>query len=359
MFNKLKDSTLCPKCRQIINKNRRVCPFCGVRLVEETKRPEEDTFFSSENSKAAVGDPYWLKTQKRAVMPNDEVFTSSGRNVKNGGYTQQNSTPQEEQVYTGEFFHDPNDTAYFSSSRKKAFDDTVVKRAVMPKDIDIFSSEKRAELLTAERQNVENSAQEPHDPLNNPYSGKNDMNTPLEETEHSHEFEAHTLIEFTKHRYAKKYVDRLEFILGGMLAAVFLCVVFEQVFVAPYMTIAVWIVTVVYAVLAFIIAEVTVHLWNKILTIVLAYINIAYSLFMLIFITIFGVMRSVNNIDLLIMFIPIIAVAVLSLRLTKRMSSLHGSWESYSTRAEERAKIDKGGGGYEIYSSEEKKNETE
>ncbi len=355
---KFSDMTTCPQCGEYLKKDRDKCPYCGYVIVERLA-PEVELFSSEKRAATNAGYTQQSKSElpkatyqgASADSASDDVFSSSSRSAANGGYTQQHAQAKEGKYYgiSAENVSNMNDGTFFRSNRERAVSAEPIKRAVMPDENVFFSSEKSTQAHKANAA-VTNAAPD-HDPKNNPYSGKSVLTEKPEITEHSFEYKANNLREFTKHRFSKEIVDRIELILGLLLSTAFLCVIFEQVFVAPYLSILVWYVTVGYTAVMFVLGLVAIRIWRKEVSLTIAYLTIIYSLFMLLYIFIVGVTNSIYDIDLFIMFIPIAAANVLCLRLTKRMYQLHELWDAYGKRGEELVHVEDDDE-YEIYHSE-------
>ncbi len=322
MFDKFKTKQ-CPQCGAYWPTYTARCPKCGDLFNE--RKESSVGLFSSNNMPAADARNY---APRRFDSSSYEIFSSRSRTAENEGYTQQHAVAHEKKYYgvSADTMISPDDTEYFRSDRKKEAVYTPVRGVVKPSDDEFYSSYKNVHPKEASTADI------PHDAESNPYSDAPELTEAPQKTEHSEEYKANNIREYTKHHFVKKIVDKIELLLSAILVTAFLCVVFEQAFIAPYLSVILWYISVGYAVLIYLFAAIAIKTWNKVFSYIMSYLTIAYSLFMTAYIYIFGIRKTVGVFDFCIMFIPIAAVCILSLRLTKQMSQFRESWEAYCDR---------------------------
>ena len=344
----------CPKCSQIIKQGSKKCMYCDTVFINDNsaKKPEGELFSSTYRAPANAGytqqnnvriyeDEAPAVTGQAAV--NEGVFTSSGRTAANGGNTQQHAV-QAETVYTGAIERG-KDSEYFSSDRTQRYRGRVFERnKTSVSNNDFFSSEKN---LNERKRNENITVNNPdHDAEINPYEGKNFLNTPYEKTDHSVEYLAHTVMEFTKHRFAKEDVDRMELFLGLMLIITLIC--FPICFVYDKTKISFVVIGVYFVVLA-VLSLVTMNTFKRKLSIAISTCTIVFSLIMLALMGIF--LKWATAPELLFIYIPVSLLDVLCMRITKHMSRFHQLWEAYLHRGEALEYILNHAEGVKIYNS--------
>lgn len=335
MFGLEKRYMTCPECEQFFKRPHRVCPFCGHRFEPE---PTDDVGMFSARERALFIDE--RKMERKPISHEQaeaELFRSHRRSAENEGYTQQNTELREKTYYgvSADAINNMDDGTYFRSRARTADKETTIRRVTTMNDGVFFSSQRRSESAHAVSAESRDKDTEEHRPEVNPYLDKSVMNDEPVITEHSVEYKAHNIKEFARHRFGKAYADRLEFILAGIVFSALLCLAFEHFFVAIYVPQTADIATYIMVAAVAALSIPSVKSWNKYTAMVLSWVVIVYSVFMLIYIFVHAVIGSIRNFDVLTVFIPDAAMCVLCLRLTVYMSNFHNQWDAYGKKGSE------------------------